>query len=295
VKTLQNAVGLLVSIMEAAASDYEMLDSNPLRGMLRRKQFPHDAHHLRGRRVRVLEPVVFRRALQELRQPVLDAVLVAALTGLRWGEQMAVRIDEEVDFTRNKLHITRALYRRVAQTPKTAHSVRDIDLCPTVRRIFQAVVRTRQTGLVFSLDGTTPIGDGTYIKRQWRQAQLRSGIHSPIAWHDLRHQFVSLLIASGKHPKYIAMQAGHASAGFTMDRYGSLFDTLPITPVEWWDDLLWPAGSPVAETLDAIHARPRSRSHVCRLTAVHPSIGIERWPTLICHHFATIIGNNRQF
>lgn len=63
-----------------------------------------------------------------------------------------------------------------------------------------------------------------------------------MAWHDLRHQFVSLLIASGKHPKYIATQAGHASAGFTMDRYGSLFETMPISPVEWWDDLLWPSG-----------------------------------------------------
>lgn len=94
---------------------------------------------------------------------MLDAVLVAALTGLRRGEQMAVRIEEEVDLIRNKLHITRALYRRVAQTPKMAHSVRDIDLCPTVRRIFQAVARTRQHGLVFSADGTTPIGDGTYI------------------------------------------------------------------------------------------------------------------------------------
>ncbi len=25
-----------------------------------------------------------------------------------------------------------------------------------------------------------------------------------------------------------------------MDRYGSLFETLPARPVEWWDDLLWP-------------------------------------------------------
>ncbi len=60
----------------------------------------------------------------------------------------------------------------------------------------------------------------------------------PIRWHDLRHQYVSLLIAAGKHPKYISQQAGHASAGFTMDRYGRLFETVAITPVEWIDDLL---------------------------------------------------------
>ena len=50
------------------------------------------------------------------------------------------------------------------------------------------------------------------------------------------------MIAAGKHPKYIAAQAGHSSAGFTLDRYGSLFETLPISPVEWWDDLIWPGG-----------------------------------------------------
>lgn len=54
---------------------------------------------------------------------------------------------------------------------------------------------------------------------------------------------MSLLIASGKHPKYIAQQARHHSAGFHLERYGHLIDTLPVTPVEWWDDLLWPAGS----------------------------------------------------
>jgi hypothetical protein len=50
------------------------------------------------------------------------------------------------------------------------------------------------------------------------------------------------MICAGKHPKYIAQQAGHSSAGFTLDRYGSLFETVPITPVEWWDDLIWPGG-----------------------------------------------------
>lgn len=77
-----------------------------------------------------------------------------------------------------------------------------------------------------------------------RTAALRAGIRRPIAWRDLRHQFVTLLIAAGKHPKYIKEQARHHSAGFTLDRYGDLFETLPIMPVEWWDDLRWPQGCP---------------------------------------------------
>ena len=147
------------------------------------------------------------------------------------------------------MNITRALYRRSPQTPKTEMSVRSIDLCPTARRIFQAAARARSTGLVFSPDGTTSIGDGSWLKRQWRRAQTRAGVKAPIAWHDLRHLFVSLLITAGKHAKYISQQAGHSSAGFTLDRYGSLFETMPITPVEWWDDLIWPGGHHIGTVL----------------------------------------------
>lgn len=166
-------------------------------------------------------------------------VLVAALAGLRWGEQVALR-KEDVDFPRNKLRITRSLYKRIPQTPKTEQSVRDIDMSPTVRRILHGVPWNE--GLIFSSDGKTPIGDRSWLKRQWRKAQLGAGARQPIRWHDLRHQYVSLLIAAGKSPKCIAEQAGHASAGFTLDRYGHLFSTIAPAPVEWPEDLLWPSG-----------------------------------------------------
>jgi integrase len=44
-----------------------------------------------------------------------------------------------------------------------------------------------------------------------------------LRWHDLRHQFVSLLIAAGKNPLRIAQQAGHADAGFTLKAVRSSF------------------------------------------------------------------------
>lgn len=239
-KTIKNVVALLGSILEAATVDYNLLDANPLRGILRRTQFPTDAHRLADPRLRILEPEDFRRALDGMVPAAREMVLMAALTGLRWGELVALRIDEDVDLRRNKLRVTRSLYRRTPQTPKTRQSVREVDLCPTTRQILQSCART--AGWVFSPDGVTPIGDGHWVKRQWHDAQVKAGVRASITWHDLRHQYVSLLIAAGKHPKYISTQAGHASAGFTMDRYGTLFETLPITPVEWVDDLLLGTG-----------------------------------------------------
>lgn len=144
--------------------------------------------------------------LAAIQPRVAEMVLIAALSGLRWGELVALRKPEDVDSRRNKIRIARSLYRRIPKTPKTEWSVGDVDVSPTVRRILQAVHRE---GYVFSADGQTPIGSSTWIKRQWRKAQVAVGIRRPIPWRDLRHEFVTLLIAAGKHPKYIAKQARH--------------------------------------------------------------------------------------
>jgi integrase len=45
-----------------------------------------------------------------------------------------------------------------------------------------------------------------------------------IRFHDLRHTHVAHLIATGEQPLLIARRLGHASASFTLDRYGHLFE-----------------------------------------------------------------------
>ena len=272
-KSIKNMVALLSALLESAASDYGLIESTPLRGILRRKYFPTDAHQSRDRRVRFLEPEQFRQAvlwLAERVPTVAEMVIVAALAGLRWGELVGLRVEEDIDFRRNKIRVSRALYRRVPQTPKTSRSVGDIDMCPTVRRIFQKIADARPTGWAFS-SNDTPIGNGTWIKRQWRKAQVAVGVTRPISWHDLRHEFVCLLIAAGRHPKYIAKQARHHSAGFTLDRYGDLFETMPESHVEWWDDLLWP--SEARTVLDTIWAQKNETRAEARVPSESQLVG----------------------
>lgn len=45
-----------------------------------------------------------------------------------------------------------------------------------------------------------------------------------IRFHDLRHTHVAHLIAAKQQPLKIAKRLGHASAAFTQDRYGHLFE-----------------------------------------------------------------------
>ncbi len=45
-----------------------------------------------------------------------------------------------------------------------------------------------------------------------------------IRFHDLRHTHVAHLIAAKEQPLVVAKRLGHASASFTMDKYGHLFE-----------------------------------------------------------------------
>lgn len=78
---------MLASILEVVLIDYDLVDANPLRGILKRKRFPTEATRPKDPRVRFLEPEEFRRVLTHLggTPKVRDAAVFAALTGLRWG------------------------------------------------------------------------------------------------------------------------------------------------------------------------------------------------------------------
>jgi integrase len=54
-------------------------------------------------------------------------------------------------------------------------------------------------------------------QRAWRRAELE-----PIALHEARHTFASLMIAAGVNARALATYMGHASVTITYDRYGHL-------------------------------------------------------------------------
>ena len=60
-------------------------------------------------------------------------------------------------------------------------------------------------------------------KSSFTRRVARSGLKR-IRFHDLRHTHVAHLIAAKQQPLKIAKRLGHASAAFTQDRYGHLFE-----------------------------------------------------------------------
>jgi integrase len=79
----------------------------------------------------------------------------------------------------------------------------------------------------------------------WKPAAKKAGLDG-LRIHDLRHTYMSLMIAAGANPKEVSTWAGHSSVSFTLDRYGHLYD-------EHGDD--------VADRLDTMlsQARPSAK------------------------------------
>jgi hypothetical protein len=64
--------------------------------------------------------------------------------------------------------------------------------------------------------------DDRNLRRGWHRCLEKAGIRS-VRFHDLRHTFVSQLIATGAPSKYVTVQADHGSSQVTQDIYGHLF------------------------------------------------------------------------
>ena len=156
--------------------------------------------------------------------------VVAAYTGLRWGELAGLRVGD-LDMLRRRLTVRSTLIEASGQAPrlgppKSKASGRTITL-PAI------VVDT----LARHLEGYPPVDDmvwtterGHLLRRGsfgriWRKAVAES-VGAPCRVHDLRHTHAAWLIADGEHPKAIQTRLGHGSISVTMDRYGHLMDGL---------------------------------------------------------------------
>jgi integrase len=180
-----------------------------------------------GRRPLILlEPAQLNQLLDALQAPDVEAdgyviVLTLLFTGLRIGELMALAWDD-VELGRRQLHVRRIWSANRITTPKTAGSLRVVDLPPRLVDLLRARQLTATDRRVF------PGKRGGYFKpkdfvRQTFDPVLRRAGLPRLHLHDLRHHYASLLIAQGVDAKYISETMGHSSIRMTFDVYGHLF------------------------------------------------------------------------
>jgi integrase len=165
-------------------------------------------------------------------------ILTAAYTGLRASELHALRV-KDLDLVRGLMTVERSLKEwreglAIFGTTKT-EKVRTVELDPDLCQDLAAYLTPDHTpggqpsppspdSLLFVNAAGSPIHQVAWLRNHFKPAVRRAlpGLAGQLRFHDLRHTYVSLLIAAGVHPKEIAAQAGHASVAMTMDRYGHL-------------------------------------------------------------------------
>jgi integrase len=165
-------------------------------------------------------------------------VLLAAETGLRWGELVALR-PHHLD-TRTATLTVQDVYVEVSKKNSPTgnrmilrHYPKDNE--PRTLRITRelaALMQERTTALgigpdqlLFANQAGQPISRSTFRARVWLPAVKATSLDFPLRWHDLRHTHASWLLAGGADLKTVMDRLGRTQLTTTQQ----YLHTLPNT------------------------------------------------------------------
>lgn len=147
------------------------------------------------------------------------AVLLAAFTGLRVAEAVALRVSD-VDFMRGIIspeiqYPSDPLKTEMSRTPIPIPQELALELNRNPVQWASPTVVTNDFG--------RPVAPYT-LESRFRAARTDvQGLPQGFRFHDLRHYYASLLIASGLDVKVVQTRLRHSSAKTTLDTYGHMW------------------------------------------------------------------------
>jgi len=175
-------------------------------------------------------------------------VLFLGLTGCRFSEMAALRVDDVVQTPHGlgvRVHRTATQSKRTSEAifgPTKTHQTRTVP----VPAALDEYVRTRVAGtapggyLFPSPSGDVWTNTNLRARSGWMDATRDAGVEGTTIHDDLRHTAASLLIAAGADVRAVQVILGHSTATMTMDLYGHLFseatrqamERLPAIPLK---------------------------------------------------------------
>lgn len=168
-------------------------------------------------------------------------ITVALFTGMRISELLGLTWDS-VDMEAGTITVDKQLSRFEAQSenlfasPKSGKA-RTLTPAPSVMRALQAQYRLQlemrlRAGQAWDnphkLVFTNAVGRNLftqYVNRHFRELASAAGLEG-VRFHDLRHTYAVNAIRAGDDIKTIQGNLGHATAAFTLDKYGHLTDRM---------------------------------------------------------------------
>lgn len=149
---------------------------------------------------------------------VRPAILLGAHAGLRLAEAAAIRV-EDIDFATGVVSPAR---QWLDEPLKSDMSRTPIPIPKEMARLLAEAIQCCDGRFLASDQWGNPAGPWT-IERGVRACRRAASLPDDFRFHDLRHYFASLLIASGLDVKVVQARLRHASAKTTLDTYGHLW------------------------------------------------------------------------
>jgi integrase len=146
-------------------------------------------------------------------------LLLASFAGLRLAEVCGLRISD-VDFMRG---VVSPVQQYPADPLKTEMSRTPIPIPSSLALTLSAHVAEFSTNWIMCEESGHQMGPWQ-LQREFRKARGKvQGLPEGFRFHDLRHYFASLLIASNLDVKVVQTLLRHASAKTTLDCYGHMW------------------------------------------------------------------------
>lgn len=151
-------------------------------------------------------------------------------TGMRLGEICALEWND-LSLENKTITVNKAVQKIKGEvkinTPKTKSSIRTIKLCDECIRLLSELKANQipKSKYIFPSSVTGEIRDTSAVTRRLHRIQDRAGVPR-IRFHDLRHSFATLSLEQGMDIKTVSHMLGHTDAGFTMNTYMHVTDSM---------------------------------------------------------------------
>ncbi len=195
----------------------EWMDRNPItlvRQSAKRERVPD-----------VLDADEIKALLSELKDPFRTMVFLAASTGLRVSELLALKWGD-IGFGALEINLTRAIVHQVVGEMKTEASKKPLALDNSLAEILidwrgRTPFNSEEDWVFASPEmfGQQPYWPDSALRKIIRPAAIRAGITKHIGWHTFRHSFATLLKANGEDVKTVQESLRHANSRITLDTY----------------------------------------------------------------------------
>jgi integrase len=217
-KTIRNVIASLSAICNfARAPQRRWASSNPCEGI----ELPAVPEATEVRFLTLEEVDALIAKLPSSPFLAIDRVLllVAALTGLRKGELVALRW-RDVDWTAQRIRVRRNYTRGAFGTPKSRRSTRAVPMADEVadalKRLHGESRWQSEDDLVFAHPATGSVLAKSNISRRMHVALRAAGLSETHRFHDLRHTFGTRAAAAGVPMRTLQEWLGHRDLATTL-------------------------------------------------------------------------------